>query len=145
MCSRAVLLFAIVDIGYPAMNYMAEPVVMGATEGINFWAPSSASIARVQLATYPLAMLAATTFCLLVPRYMLFGLGLLCLVNAAALCGYLMGMWIEGPTARTSLFLEREMVVTSIYLLAFVIEWQRSRLVAAADMRNRTQTPAIEA
>ncbi len=130
-CTRTVLLFAIVDFGYPALNYLSAPVVMAATEGINLWTPSSASITRVQMATYPLAMLVVTTYGLFVRRFAIFGLGLLCIVSSMALCGYMTGIWMEGATARTSLFLQQQMIVTSIYLLAFAMEWQRSRLAVS--------------
>jgi hypothetical protein len=123
--SRAALAFAIFDFGVPALASSLEPVMMAWNKGIGTWTSSAITTTRVQFAAYPIVVILVSIYCLLAPRRMLAGLGLISAISTMALIGYSVGLWVDGVANRGILLVERQALASIIYGFAFVIEWQR--------------------
>jgi hypothetical protein len=128
--SRLLLLLATVLFLLIGLRYLGDPVNKAAADSISLGSVMAISRVRVGLGGFPLALSFILFGCLLSPRRLLVGLGVLATTVAVVTAARLIG--VDGPAEEAVRLMRVEIVLLALSLAAIFLERARLRRVDQA-------------
>jgi hypothetical protein len=130
--SRLLLLLATVLFLLIGLRYLGDPVNKAAADSISLGSVMAISRVRVGLGGFPLALSFILFGCLLSPRRLLVGLGVLATTVAVVTAARLIGIAVDGPAEEAVRLMRVEIVLLALSLAAIFLERARLRRVDQA-------------
>lgn len=129
--SRAALVPPALIFALVGTRHLASPVAEAAAVGTILSTPEAVTVSRVAAGVFPLSVALFLAAAVLSRRLLLAGLGLATTFIALATLVRLFGIVVEGATGQSMRLLHAELVVLTVCIAGFALEWSRRRWAPA--------------